>query len=51
MLKDANLFNSRVVSDLVHFKSEADVTAANRITAGINDVVRRVYGRYLYGSD
>lgn len=50
-LKDYKFFNSRVVNDLVQFKSESDIIVANRITSELNDVLIKVYSRDLYGKD
>jgi UDPglucose 6-dehydrogenase len=51
MLKEAEFFGSRVVTDLDAFKEQADVIVANRITADIEDVADKVYSRDLFGKD
>ena len=50
-MKEANFYNSRIVSDLESFKREADVIVANRITDEILDVIDKVYSRDLFGND
>ena len=51
LFKEDRFYNSRVVNNLAHFKAEADVIVANRITADISDVVNKVYSRDLFGQD
>jgi UDPglucose 6-dehydrogenase len=51
VLKEDRFYNSRVVNDLTHFKAEADVIVANRITKDISDVANKVYSRDLFGQD
>jgi UDPglucose 6-dehydrogenase len=47
--KGDKFFNSRVISDLVQFKSESDVIVANRVSDDISDVATKVYSRDLFG--
>ena len=50
-MNESDLFNSKIVNDLVEFKRQADVIVANRITEEIRDVVDRIYSRDLFGQD
>jgi UDPglucose 6-dehydrogenase len=50
-LNEENFFNSRVITNLVQFKIEADVILANRMTDDISDVAYKVYTRDLFGND
>ena len=50
-LKEDMFFNSRVITNLVQFKAEADVILANRLTDDLVDVVSKVYSRDLFGND
>lgn len=50
-LGDETYYNSRVVRDLDHFKAEAEVIIANRLSKEIYDVAAKVFTRDLFGSD
>jgi UDPglucose 6-dehydrogenase len=51
VIKEPELFHSRVVNDLEAFKDESDVIIANRLTDQISDVGHKVYTRDLFGQD
>ena len=50
-LKEEKFFNSRVITNLEQFKTEADVILANRMTDEIIDMANKVYTRDLFGND
>jgi UDPglucose 6-dehydrogenase len=50
-MSDDYFFGSRLIYDLVAFKSESDIIIANRITADIEDIKEKVFTRDIYGSD
>jgi UDPglucose 6-dehydrogenase len=51
VLKENIFHNSRVISDLEAFKSEADIIIANRKTEALIDVADKIYSRDIFGND
>ncbi|MFM5297926.1 nucleotide sugar dehydrogenase [Aeromonas veronii] len=50
-LKEAEFYHSRVINNLVEFKTECDVIITNRMVDDIRDVAEKVYTRDLFGCD
>ena len=51
VLKEAEFYNSAVLTDLAEFKRRADLIVANRRTPELQDVAAKVYTRDLFGWD
>ncbi|MCS6191630.1 nucleotide sugar dehydrogenase [Shewanella baltica] len=51
VLDDEYFFHSRVIKDLVEFKSISDVIVSNRMVEDILDVAEKVYTRDIFGND
>ena len=51
VLDDEYFFHSRVIKDLVEFKSMSDVIVSNRMVEDILDVAEKVYTRDIFGND
>jgi UDPglucose 6-dehydrogenase len=50
-IHDETFFQSRVVKDLLEFKSISDVVIANRQSVNLADISSKIYTRDLFGSD
>ena len=50
-VKEAEFFNSKVISDLDKFKKQSDLIVANRLSEDISDVKNKIYTRDLFNGD
>lgn len=50
-IKEDNIFNCRVIHDLMTFKKITDVIIANRLSEEVLDVTEKVYTRDIYSRD
>lgn len=51
LLNAADFLNFEVIHDLQHFKAQADVIVANRLSQDLRDIKDKVYTRDIFGRD
>lgn len=51
ILQQSSFNDCEVISDLNHFKMQADVIVSNRISPDLDDVRHKVYSRDIFGND
>lgn len=51
VLKETEFFHSKVITDLMQFKQQANIIVANRMTNDLHDVKIKVYTRDIFGGN
>ena len=51
LLDEGELYNSKVIGSLEEFKTSSDIIISNRMSSELDDVIKKVFTRDLYGSD
>jgi len=51
LLDEGEFYNSKVIGSLEEFKTSSDIILSNRMSSKLDDVIKKVFTRDLYGSD